>query len=366
MVSESAGKFTLDVQPRYTHPVTFFKAVSRAFERAEAGAGGPVDRFFRIGGFPIRLRFAGPALVPLFAPALEHLSCRPTPVPALTICLWDSISTGVNMPPAPWSGDGDIARGQVRGCIVMNNGPIRTSLDLNAGALSMLDRSSHSAVYWTPDAGRVLDFERGVPLRTIFHWWMREQGRLLVHSAAVGTPDGGVLLVGKGGSGKSTAVLSCLTSELLYAGDDYVLLRSEPFPFVYSLYNSAKLDAGHLQNFPHLLSSVGNSERLDTEKALLLLRDRYPHKLSTGFPVRAIFSLRVTGLPETRLHKASVASVFAALAPSTILQMVGANQNDLRDLGAFVRRVRCFGLELGTDLRKIPDVILSFLSVERT
>ena len=34
----------------------------------------------------------------------------------------------------------------------------------------------------------------------------------------------GVLIAGKSGSGKSTSTLACLTSGLLYAGDDYVLV----------------------------------------------------------------------------------------------------------------------------------------------
>jgi hypothetical protein len=69
--------------------VAFFGAVHRAFEEAERVAGSVV-RSYEVGEYPIRLRFAGPALVPGIAPALEHLVGSTDPPPALTICLCDT------------------------------------------------------------------------------------------------------------------------------------------------------------------------------------------------------------------------------------------------------------------------------------
>ena len=44
-------------------------------------------------------------------------------------------------------------------------------------------------------------------MRALFHWIMEDRGRALVHAAAVGRSDGGLLIVGRGGSGKSTTAL---------------------------------------------------------------------------------------------------------------------------------------------------------------
>jgi hypothetical protein len=149
---------------------------------------------------------------------------------------------------------------------------------------------------------------------------------------------------------------------LLYVGDDYVVLSREPLPFVYSLYNSAKLDADHVQGLPHLLSAVRFSKRLDTEKALLFLHDRYPEKVARGLPVRAVLLPQVTGLPETRLKKASPVASLTALAPSTLFQLPGAGRQAFQKLSEFVKQVPSYVLELGTDLSCIPDVILGLLS----
>lgn len=345
-----------------SNSVAFFQDVYVAFQRAEGVAGDSIDRFYNIGGYSIRLRFAGPALIPYITPALAHLAVELVTEPALTVCLWDSASTGTKLPSLPWAMDGDITRGEARGYIMMNNDRIHTALDIGTGVLSVVDTTLNLAVYWIRDACQLPYHESAAPLRTILHWWMSNQGRQLVHAAAVGTCRGGVLLAGKGGSGKSTAALACLHSEMLYAGDDYVLLSGQPMPFAYSLYNSTKLDADHVKRLPHLLPAVSNSERLDTEKALIFLHEHYPDRVTKGFPVRAILVPHVTGLSETRLKTATPAASLIALAPSTIFQLPGARHEILQNLSEFVKQVPSFVLEVGTDLSGIPDVILAFLS----
>src|SRR5947209_20604478 len=84
-------------------PLGFFQVVHEKFQEAERNAGGPLDVFCEMAGYKIRLRFAGPALVPFILPALEHLIAAPCSTPALTICLWYSVSTRTKMRPPPWS-----------------------------------------------------------------------------------------------------------------------------------------------------------------------------------------------------------------------------------------------------------------------
>jgi hypothetical protein len=342
-----------------TSPVAFFETVYRAFQQAEEAVGGPIDRFYAIGAYTIRLRFAGSALIPFITPAFEHLAVQPVPAPALTVCLWDSVSTRTNMPPPPWSSDAYIARGEISG---YNDECILTVFNLGPGMLNVFDATRDVALFWIQDATSVPYYETGTPLRTILHWFMRNHERQFVHAAAVGTSKGGVLLAGKGGSGKSTTTLACLSSDLMYVGDDYVLLGGQPAPYVYSLYNSAKLDADSIQRLPHLVPKVSNFDRLPIEKALIFLKDHYPDKLTTGFPIRAILVPRITGLPETRLTKSSPAAGLMALAPSTIFQLPGARNDDFQNLIGIVKQVPSFDLELGTDLTRIPEVILGLLS----
>ena len=336
--------------------VEYFESVYKRFTSAQQKTG-VVERSYIIGGYRVRLSFAGPALLSLTR-AIEHLATDDQSTPALTICLWDSESTGQRMIARPWQEDDFLARGVIQG---YNTERIYTAFQHGSGAVNVLDKERNLAVFWAPD-GKLPYWEYGSPLRSILHWWLLNQGLQLVHAAAVGNGNGAVLIGGKGGSGKSTTALSCLESKLFYVGDDYTLLGSAPGPVVHSLYNSAKLNSDHVQRFPTLLPKVANPDRLADEKALLFVREHDAAKVATQLPVRAILLPRVTGLPETRLKRVSVAAALAALAPSTIFQLPRAGNEALKFLATFARNLPCFSLEAGTDLSGIPPVIENLLA----
>ena len=75
------------IAPTEPGRVAYFQEAHGGFRKAERAAGGIVDHFYSVGGYTIRLCFAGEALVPQIAPALAHLMTKATVSPALTICL---------------------------------------------------------------------------------------------------------------------------------------------------------------------------------------------------------------------------------------------------------------------------------------
>ena len=112
---------------------------------------------------------------------------------------------------------------------------------------------------------------------------MGNYGFQLVHAGAVGTRDGGVLLVGKGGSGKSTTTFTCLDSGLAYVSDDYCIIENSSIPYTHSLYSTGKLNAEDVGRFPRLMPALYNYDRLETEKALYFFYEQFPHRISNGF-----------------------------------------------------------------------------------
>ncbi len=345
--------------PDNPNPAAFFETALGVCEEAQEAAGGPVDRFYSIGGLVLCLRFAGRALVPLIAPALEHLVVQPAETPAFTIHLWDSISSGTTMSAAPWSLEDYSPRGEVRG---YTDERFHTVFHLGSHTLKMLDARQNVGLFWIHDARDVPFYESAAPLQAILHRWMGMNGHQLLHAGAVGMASGGVLLAGRGGSGKTSTALACVFAGLLYAGDDYVLLSNEGVPFVHSLYNSAKLDPDNLDRFPHLAGRVVNNDRLDTEKAVVFLHQHWPNQVSSGFPLRAIGVVRAGGGRCTEVSAAPSALALKALAPSTVLQLSGAGQRDLRRIANLVKRVPCFSLDLGTEPDEIARTISALLS----
>jgi hypothetical protein len=341
------------------NPTGFFCAVYKAFEKAEQAAGDSFDRYYCIGGYSIHLRFAGPCLVAGITQALQHLAARPCSKPDLTICVYDSASTGTSIPPAPWSTGAYVARGDING---YGDNRVHIAFLLGPGILSMLDVQLNLGLYWIRDGYQLPYYESGSPLRTILHWWMGRHNRQYVHAGAIGMPEAGVVLAGKGGSGKSTTALTCFNSPLVYVSDDYCLLSTDTGPYVYSLYNSAKLDADNIYRHPGLLPLISNAHRLHEEKALFFLYKHFPEKIVPRLPIQAVLIPRVTGHSKTYLKPASPIAGLQALAPNTIFQLAGAGQAAFEAISKFVKQVPIYYLEVGTEIHKIPDVIIDLLS----
>jgi hypothetical protein len=337
----------------------FFSAAESTFERAAAASGGVTERHFAIGSGIVTLRFAGRALQPLILPALAHLATpwRPS-ARRLTVSLFDTESTGTQMPPPAWTPDSYGARGEIIG---FNTDRFRTIYAHGVDLLQMMDLEQERAVFWAPSYRIVPYFEIGGPLRAILHWWMWREPYQPLHAGAVGLETGGVLLAGKRGSGKSTSTLACVAGGLLYAGDDYVLAGGQD-PYVYSLYNTAKLVPDNLHRFPEFLPAIRNRERLGEEKAMIFMHEAYPERISAGFPIRAVLLPKVTGERDTRLRQTSAMNALLALAPTTILHMAGASQEAFEKMSRLVKQTPCYVLEAGTDLTQIPAAVRELLA----
>jgi hypothetical protein len=324
----------------------------------EAAARAPVqERSFHIGGHQILLRFAGPGLVPSIAPAFAHLGAAHANRPELVVDVWDSAVTGVEPPSRPPADPGE----PVGAFYFFEDPPARGVFQPGMEALSVVDLGADRAWYWVADPSALPYWERAAPIRQILHWWMATRGHQQVHGGAVGTPEGGVLLVGKGGSGKSTCCLASLVSELRYAGDDYTMVSVEPRPWVHSLFSSGKVEPANLWRVPHLEPAVSNAEHLDSEKAVVFVDQQFPDRPIDGFPLRAIVLPKITGGPSTRAVPTSRAAALTALAPSTVFQLHTAGREALQFMAHLVRHVPAYVLELGTDASEIPGVILALL-----
>jgi hypothetical protein len=315
---------------------------------------------FVLGGLPIILRFAGEAMHERIAGSFGHLLSDRPHEDALVIDIWDSASSGGGAPPqlgaaVDGDGTGPIYYYEQHGVRALNRW----------GTLSVLDIEAGHGWFWAADAACMLSWDWASPLRAILHWWLGRHGIIQVHGGAVGRPEGGVLIVGRGGSGKSTTTLACLSSGLRYAGDDFVAVTGTPSPYVHSLYSTGKLEPHQLKRFPGLIGAVVNPVRSEDEKAIIQTMRAAPGVPIDGFPLRAVLVPRVVAaVPETRWEPISPAAALAALAPSTIFQLHPPQHDALARMAAIVRQVPCLSLELGSDIGRIPAAIGELLENE--
>ncbi len=338
----------------------------------QAAQTGLQKRYFQIGDRSICLAFASEAMLDHIVPAFSHLETSPVLSPELTVCIWDSASTKTALPGLLpvfmqmfqwyWHEYLD-GRQNVR---PLCSDRFLASLKLGADVLSLLDRKENVGLYWIDDEANLPYWEKSSPLQAILSWWLGSHQRQYVHAAAVGTPQGGVLIAAKGGSGKSTSALSCLDSALSYVGDDYCLVSvdssPESSPRAYSLYCTAKLKgAADLKRLPHLAPFCSNRDRLTDEKAVFFLQEHFPEKIVSSFPLRALLVPRLTGKKETTITKTSGMHGLKALAPSTLFQLSGTGKSAMSTMASLSRQLPCYSLELGTEIKQIPQAILQLL-----
>lgn len=341
-------------------PLEFFDQVLEAYQAAEASSRGLAAHWVDVGGDVLHLRFAEAGLAGRLTRALRHLARPPTTVPTFTIYAWDDVSTRVRMPPPPWgTGNAYTRRGDLRG---FGDGRVLAAYDFGAGTLSLFDLARRLGVFWARDPSRLPAYEVAAPFRVLLHWIARVTGGHLLHGAAVGTRQGGVLLAGKGGAGKSTTALACVVGGLLsYVGDDYCLVRPEP-PTVHSLYCTAKVWADSARRLPGLRGAVAPELSRGAEKAILVLDPRQGTRLLAGCPLRAVLLPRVTHDRPTRLRPARPREALQALVPSTMSQLAGADAGSVALMTQLAERLPCYHLELGPDLAGIPPVIADLLA----
>lgn len=324
-----------------------------------AGSTRERDAGFGLAGKSVRVEFGGPGLVEHISRAMAHLPPAPSRNADLEVRCFDSSSNGIAMPAPPWTSTDYLPRGAIRG---WENGRYRAQYVMDHHHLYLMDCQTARAVYWAQRPEFVPWWEQTFPLRQILHWWSHNQRLQPIHAGAVGFAEGGVLIAGKSGMGKSTSCLSCLNSPLLYAGDDYVLLDLEQeTPHAWSLYGTAKVVPDNLSRLHWLDQWIVNRAELETQKALIYVNEQAPEKVSAGFPIRAILLPRVSGKTDTQLRPASAFDAMQAIAPTCVFHLIGDAPAAMSKIADLSRAVPVYWLEAGTDLNQIPATIVDLL-----
>jgi hypothetical protein len=279
--------------------------------------------------------------------AIEGAPDRPHDPSAgdLHVTVWGG--RGLPPPPRPpWEWDQQSARGDLG--LEMPSG-IRLSYDGSSGGITLFDELSGRAVWWLGRGDGIAPWDTAAPLRTLLSFWARTIGMELAHSAAVGHPDGVVLLVGRGGSGKTTTSVNALAAGLDFLGDDYVLV--DPVTLTAHLvFATAKLDADERVALDP--SSCGEvvERRGSFRKRVCFLVPAYQRQLLRSAPIRAVAAPAVEpARTATRVTTLPTAAALRALAASTLLQLSGADAAAFGRLAAVAKQVPTFRLLLGTD-----------------
>jgi hypothetical protein len=345
----------------------YLREFAAAGDRAMASVGAIVHDL-RIGGARVRLRFAGPALVPQLLPALAHLSGdvdAEAAQPELTIELWDAASTGVLAPRFPLRG-AEVRVGEIR---EYREAGVRAFIQIGErpgdggfSAITIFDERASIARYFAIAPDRVPWYERAGPLRAALDWGLSRPDRLLVHAGAVGIDGRAVLLAGPTGSGKSTSAVAALLDGCDYLGDDYVLVDlAGPQPVAHSVYATAKLAPSARPLLPRLPEAFWDPALPEGQKHVFDVSRWRGDRLRRNLPILAIVLPTLRTGPAASLRRTSAGSALLALAPSTVFQAARRDGAALRPLADLVRRVPAHVLGLAGGPEQVAPVLAGLL-----
>ena len=357
----------------------FFGAAMAGFVAAcgqHAPGDAPGELWLRIARRTVCLRFAGDRMRQVVAPVFAHLESTAQQSAELTILLWDTASTGVDPPPLAWRRR-DLDRAGRVGHFC--DARFATVHEPEAGQLWVLDRRSATAMVWVSDMAALPVWDHIHPLRKLLHVWARGFGADLVHAGAVGVGGAGLLVVGPGGTGKSTTVLAAMAAGLSAAGDDYVLIEAAslpgsraaggspaagPPPTAHALYGTMRLHQTHLERFPTLMSHhdhVFEEPWSGRAKVTSYISRHRPDRLTAELRLVGIVIPQVVDDDAREITPATPAQALLALAPSSVLQVDPTDAAMFARLGRLCRALPCWRLPLGPDLARVGERLMRLI-----
>lgn len=303
------------------------------------------------GGVGVRVHLVGDRVADELEPGL--LKARQPVQPAIELWTFDHAESGLVPPPAPWSHDAYRHREEIAG---WTESPVFASFDTAHATLCAADTTTAKGVQWARDAAAYAPWEGGAPLRYLLRWLLAEHSMHLVHGAVVGTERGGVLLVGKAGSGKSTSSLACIDAGMRFVSDDYFLLGGGAEPVAYPLFTVAKADDNAVGLLGQIAERAPGAARDWRGKYRLPVEDLVVDSL----PIRAVVQPRrtdKTGVPSPGGAREALKEVVT----SSLSQLPGASGATLGALRPVFDDLPCFELPVGPDLEKIPVALTNLI-----
>lgn len=338
--------------------IVFFNQCMDQYKKA-AKESGEIRQYYDIAGTTICLIFAGEALIPYLSPALAHLRLPDDSEAEATIHIWDSESTGVDMVPPPCEQNHYTDRGDIWG---FNSDRIKTAFHWSEFSVNVMDLKTNDAVYWVKTAANLPYWATSSPFRTIFNWWMEKNGGQLMHAAAVGTEDGAVLITAKGGAGKSTTAVSSLLDGMKYLADDYLIVKKDPVPKVYSIYSTSKIGVDDNYRFPVLDEYAADHIEEDQEKDVIFLYPAFKDQIVKELPVKTIMMPSIQpNQEETTFSPISFWRINRAMSFTTMSQLPGAGTHTHEFFHELCETVSTMTLNLGRKIKQVPKALRNHL-----
>ena len=105
-----------------------------------------------------------------------------------------------------------------------------------------------------------------------------------------------------------------------------------------------------------------NPDRLDREKALFYLNERFADRLIREMPLRAVVLPRVVGQGASKIVPVSPAAAQQAIALSTIELSRWTGRDTLIAVAELLRDLPCYEVQVGASVDEVPVLLAQLLN----
>jgi hypothetical protein len=334
----------------------FHTAAIAAFDEAVSRQGRSI-LIAEVAGVQIDIETAGEELMLAIRPALSGITVTQNNAKAARILVYDLEASRV---PAPqfdrpiqhlirWRGE----------CWTESTTGCRVVFHLSDNTLEVFNPATGICVVMVSSVRKLQPWSLAAPLRAPLAMILESHGVYLVHGAAMGSAMGAVLVTGYGGSGKSTATLSCHKAGIPIMGDDYVALRPPltegAHPTIHNVFSSLKI-------LPQELGEEAMGQSL-YDKRIIFPFNNCDDGLLREAPLVAMIA---ASIGKTRLTKTLAAAPEEAARiayASTSLQIPMANEGIYADsILNCARQAGAYRMKFGSERNHAPQMIKDLLA----
>jgi len=324
---------------------------------------GGTEQFYRIGPVSLCVRHIGNTLINTISPAIRHAVVNCINNVDGTIYTLDASALNMQIPPAIWPFATDTHQGHQRIYWDRESGFALNS-DESRGIWQLFNLKDETGLYWVADEQTLPSWETGSPLRIFLHWLSYKKGYQLIHAAGLEWNNCGILLTGRGGSGKSTTTAAAVNAGWNTIGDDFVLLANEKTTTACCIYDTIKLTQQSLDKITGMTDKAVNIPSSPDDKARVHLVDNFGQQLAKQITVNMLFVLQISNTLQTCILPVSKASMMNALAPTTMFMLKMGMKESFSRMTTLVNQVPCYVIKMSSNPQEVIEKLAIF--VEKT
>lgn len=192
----------------------------------------------------------------------------------------------------------------------------------------------------------------------LFYLWARTTNLFLIHAAAIGENGKGILIAGRGGSGKSTLSIGCMLAGMDFVADDYTLISEFGSVTAFPLYTSVMLNPDMAEAYQLRLPINYINDRRGGRLGF----DASSQSFCPQLPICAIMSTTFDASHKPSISESLPGKAITRIVHSTIMQ-VGAvrDPEPVRAMSQRLMGIPSYEMHLSTDLQENVRTLREFI-----